>query len=98
MAEAPTAGTAPYARSGAPHTVEEATVSDEYKARDGARARAEHQRDKAENLLRRARLSNDPEEAQRLRDQGERLKDQSEQALRQEPETERGDIREEYPR
>lgn len=64
---------------------------------EGAHAHAQHQRDKAEHLLQRARQSTDPDEAARLRDQGEQLKERSEQALREEHEPPPGDVHEEYP-
>ncbi|MCP3820677.1 DUF6381 family protein [Streptomyces sp. A3M-1-3] len=61
-----------------------------------SRTRAEYERGKAEELVRKARRSEDPEEAERLRHRAEQLKQHSEAALRHEPEE--GDIREEYPR
>ncbi|MEV4946412.1 DUF6381 family protein [Streptomyces sp. NPDC053755] len=64
---------------------------------EGAHARARYERDKAENLLQRARGSADPEEAARLRDQGEQLKEGSERALREEPGPPADDLHEEYP-
>jgi hypothetical protein len=64
---------------------------------EGAHARAQHQRDKAEHLLQRARRSTDPEEAARLREQGEQLKERSERALSEEHEPSPGDLHEEYP-
>lgn len=63
-----------------------------------SRVHAEYERDKAEQLVRKARRSTDPEEAERLRYKAEQLKEHSETALRHEPEQEAGDIREEYPR
>jgi hypothetical protein len=68
-------------------------------AREGeaAHAHAQHQRDKAEHLLQRARSSTDPEEAARLRDQGERLKERSEKALSEEHEPRPDDLHERYP-
>ncbi|WP_455354913.1 DUF6381 family protein [Streptomyces sp. SYSU K217416] len=62
-----------------------------------SRVRAEYERDKAEELLRKARNSANPEEAERLRYRAEQLKEHSEAALRHEPEQQPGDIREEYP-
>ncbi|MCT4351573.1 DUF6381 family protein [Streptomyces sp. Je 1-79] len=64
---------------------------------EGAHAHAQYQRDKAENLLQRARRSADPEEAARLREQGEQLKERSEQALREEHEPRPDDLHEPYP-
>ncbi|MEU6949122.1 DUF6381 family protein [Streptomyces sp. NPDC046316] len=64
---------------------------------EAAHAHAQYQRDKAENLLQRARRSADPEEAARLREQGEQLKERSEQALREEHEPWPDDLHERYP-
>ncbi|MEU6879536.1 DUF6381 family protein [Streptomyces sp. NPDC046712] len=64
---------------------------------EGAHAHAQYQRDKAENLLQRARRTTDPEEAARLREQGERLKERSERALSEEHEPWPDDLHERYP-
>ncbi|MGW1023608.1 DUF6381 family protein [Streptomyces sp. NPDC002577] len=64
---------------------------------DAARVRAEHLRDKAEQLLQRAQRSTDPAEAERLRHEAKKLQDQTEPVLRHEPGPEIGDLREEYP-
>ncbi|MEU9996593.1 DUF6381 family protein [Streptomyces sp. NPDC048370] len=64
---------------------------------EAAHAHAQYERDKAENLLQRARRSGDPEEAARLREQGERLKERSEQVLREEHEPWPDDQHERYP-
>ncbi|MDT9687170.1 DUF6381 family protein [Streptomyces sp. P9(2023)] len=62
-----------------------------------AHAHAQYERDRAENLLQRARRSTDPAEAARLRDQGERLKERSERALREEHEPWPDDQQERHP-
>jgi hypothetical protein len=60
--------------------------------------RAQYERDKAEQLLRRAMLSTDPAEAERLRYRAQQLKEHSESALRRETEKETGDSPGEHPR
>jgi hypothetical protein len=62
------------------------------------RVRAEHERDKAEQLLHRAELSTDPAEAERLRYRAEQMKEHSEAALRREVERKKGDAPGEYLR
>ncbi|MFD9034980.1 DUF6381 family protein [Streptomyces sp. NPDC059567] len=64
---------------------------------EAAHAHAQYQRDKAENLLQRARRSTDAEEAARLRERGERLKERSERALSEEHEPWPDDLHERYP-
>ncbi|MFF3324897.1 DUF6381 family protein [Streptomyces sp. NPDC002889] len=60
---------------------------------DSSRVHAQHDRDKAEQLLQRAGRSIDPEEAERLRYRAEQLRVRSEAALRHEPGDEPGDLR-----
>ncbi|MEU0395349.1 DUF6381 family protein [Streptomyces sp. NPDC006208] len=61
---------------------------------ESSRLHAEHDRDKAEQLLQRASRSTDPDEAERLRYRAEQLRIKSEATLRGEPGDEPGDIRE----
>jgi hypothetical protein len=63
-----------------------------------SRVHAEHERDKAEQLLQQAARSPDPQEAERLRYRGEQLRERSEAVLQDEPHAEPGDVREEHPR